>query len=309
VFGYKNNSLLVKQVSSYYPFGMNIKGLSTLTPGLSEESIYTPNEYLYNGKMFQDELGLDWLDYGARMYDAVLGRWHGVDPLAERRIEWTTYAYCLNNPILRLDPNGLTDYTFNKRTGQVKQVGEKNDEPDRILKSNRKGVKYDKNGEAKVAIDGIEKGILKDGQNFKTDDQLISVGGEGQPTEKGVEVFALKISVYVGKEISGSYFSKDGSSVTTHMTIGQYKSNNLLQSKGFGHLKGIREGLKLNELTGFFHTHPNLDDKRYNRTNASPSDKLSRDNSLSVMPHLKFFIITAPLNYGEENLKIDYTNH
>jgi len=106
VFGYKNNSLLVKQVSSYYPFGMNIKGLSTLTPGLSEESIYTPNEYLYNGKMFQDELGLDWLDYGARMYDAVLGRWHVIDPLAEKYPTITPNAYAGNNPIVFIDPNG-----------------------------------------------------------------------------------------------------------------------------------------------------------------------------------------------------------
>ena len=107
VFGYKNNSLLVKQVSSYYPFGMNIKGLSTLTPGLSEESIYTPNEYLYNGKMFQDELGLDWLDYGWRMYDAVLGRWHGVDPLAEKYFGFSPFVYCANNPVNLIDPNGM----------------------------------------------------------------------------------------------------------------------------------------------------------------------------------------------------------
>ena len=86
---------------------MNIKGLSTLTPGLSEESIYTPNEYLYNGKMFQDELGLDWLDYGWRMYDAVLGRWHGVDPLAEKYFGFSPFVYCANNPVNLIDPNGM----------------------------------------------------------------------------------------------------------------------------------------------------------------------------------------------------------
>ena len=65
----------VRQVDSYYPFGMNIKGLSvTTTVGIR------PNKYLYNGKMMQDEMGLNWLDYGARFYDAVLGRWHSVDP-------------------------------------------------------------------------------------------------------------------------------------------------------------------------------------------------------------------------------------
>jgi hypothetical protein len=55
VFGYKNNALVVNQVSSYYPFGMNIKGL---TSNSKQESKHPANEYLYNGKMFQDELGL-----------------------------------------------------------------------------------------------------------------------------------------------------------------------------------------------------------------------------------------------------------
>ena len=48
VFGYKNNALAVKQVNSYYPFGMNIKGLTTRVT--IEEAKHPANEYLYNGK-------------------------------------------------------------------------------------------------------------------------------------------------------------------------------------------------------------------------------------------------------------------
>jgi RHS repeat-associated protein len=112
VFGYKNNSLLVKQVSSYYPFGMNIKGLTTFVS--NESKAYPKNEYHYNGKMFQDELGLDWLDYGARMYDAVLGRFHSIDPHAENYLPISTYAYVGNNPILMIDPDGRDWYVANK---------------------------------------------------------------------------------------------------------------------------------------------------------------------------------------------------
>ncbi|MDY0343641.1 MAG: hypothetical protein RBR28_08710 [Lentimicrobium sp.] len=55
----------VATVNSFYPFSMNIKGLTTRD---NVADVRLPaNEYLYNGKMFQDELGLDWLDYGARM--------------------------------------------------------------------------------------------------------------------------------------------------------------------------------------------------------------------------------------------------
>ena len=110
VFGYKNNALAVKQVNSYYPFGMNIKGLTTRVT--IEEAKHPANEYLYNGKMFQDELGLDWLDYGARMYDAVLGRWHSVDPLAEKFPWATPYSYCFNNPINSIDPDGRGPITL-----------------------------------------------------------------------------------------------------------------------------------------------------------------------------------------------------
>jgi len=81
---------------------MNIKGLTTFN--LKVDSRYSPNEYLYNGKIFQDELGLDWLDYGARFYDAQLGRWHSPDPLEQYE---SGYVYVGNNPISMNDPSGM----------------------------------------------------------------------------------------------------------------------------------------------------------------------------------------------------------
>ncbi|GAP43970.1 protein containing RHS repeat-associated core domain [Lentimicrobium saccharophilum] len=117
VFGYKNNALAVKQVNSYYPFGMNIKGLTTRVT--IEEAKHPANEYLYNGKMFQDELGLDWLDYGARFYDAQIGRWHSVDPLAEDFPSWTPSHYCHNNPIVLIDPDGRSADWYQSESGAL----------------------------------------------------------------------------------------------------------------------------------------------------------------------------------------------
>jgi RHS repeat-associated protein len=99
--------LKTSQVNSYYPFGMNIKELSLNSPYITK-----PNKYLYNGKMMQDEMGLGWLDYGARMYDPQLGRWHTMDSKAEKYTSWSPYNYAVNNPINVIDPDGNDIYVL-----------------------------------------------------------------------------------------------------------------------------------------------------------------------------------------------------
>jgi len=82
----------------YYPFGLNLTGL---------EKQGTPDHrYTYNGKEKQEEFGLDWHDYGARNYDPVLGRWHGLDPLTDSYVSFSPYHYSVNNPISNYDPDG-----------------------------------------------------------------------------------------------------------------------------------------------------------------------------------------------------------
>ena len=90
------------QHTNYYPFGMQMY----TPPSLSSSS--NTNEYLYNGKMYQDELGLGWYDYGARFYDGVVGRWWVIDPLCEDggQESVTPYGYVFNDPIKHNDPDG-----------------------------------------------------------------------------------------------------------------------------------------------------------------------------------------------------------
>ena len=86
----------VEEVNHYYPFG-----------GLLSSSVSNAVQpYKYNGKELDRKNGLDWYDYGARMYDAALGRWHAVDPMSEKYYSISSYVYGLNTPHNCIDPDG-----------------------------------------------------------------------------------------------------------------------------------------------------------------------------------------------------------
>ena len=97
----------VEETNDYYPFG----GL--LASSASAANSVQP--YKYNGKELDRHSGLDWYDYGARWYDAVLGRWVSVDPLAESYIGLSPYSYCDSNPVNRIDPDGMDYWSTNDR--------------------------------------------------------------------------------------------------------------------------------------------------------------------------------------------------
>ncbi|WP_420385815.1 RHS repeat domain-containing protein [Roseivirga sp.] len=92
----------VLQEDHYYPFGMNIQALSSNAP------LSKPNRYKFNGN--EEQTDFDWAvyDFNARGYDASLGRFMGVDPLADIifQVDKSPYQFGWNNPILFYDPSG-----------------------------------------------------------------------------------------------------------------------------------------------------------------------------------------------------------
>ena len=117
----------VEEVNDYYPFG-----------GLMASASESVQPYKYNGKELDRKGGLDWYDYGARQYDAALGKWHAVDPMVEKYYAVSPYGYCGNNPIKFIDPKGmvLRDFRIDKY-GNINPVSQPDNNPDRLIGTNQ----------------------------------------------------------------------------------------------------------------------------------------------------------------------------
>jgi RHS repeat-associated protein len=96
----KHSPALIVQENHYDPWGLNLTGI--------EKQGQPDYKFQYLGREKQSELGLNWLDLQARMYDPQLGRFHAVDPLADEAEQETQspYQYGYNNPITNSDPDG-----------------------------------------------------------------------------------------------------------------------------------------------------------------------------------------------------------
>lgn len=107
----KQNGDIV-QIQDYYAFGFEMNPGNSLSPSVQ-------NNYKLSGKEKQEELGLEQYDFGARFYDPVIGRWNGVDALAERNESMSAYIYNNNNPIRFVDPDGNFSYDLSTAYNNV----------------------------------------------------------------------------------------------------------------------------------------------------------------------------------------------
>ncbi len=89
----------IKQINSYYPFGLNMEGPWNGASGA--------NKYQFGEKELNTDFGLNWNHLDWRFYDPAVNRFWVVDPLSDVEPSITPYRYAFNNPLIYTDPDGL----------------------------------------------------------------------------------------------------------------------------------------------------------------------------------------------------------
>ncbi len=250
-------------------------------------------------------------DFHARNYDPTIGRTSTQDPHAENYYNLSSYSFLNNNPLLYVDPDGKDIYRYDDKTGDLVLMQKTDDKIDKIgnYKFDKKTKEYtlqtNKKGEAKTKVDNIAKGILKDGINFKENNNVIEVNGSGQPTEQNVIDFLVSYSDNVASvEVSG-YGLNDKSSQSsdvTAMLVWQHKNNSwdkasdrvyqenqVLRQSDRGDYKGFSRFTKYH-----FHTHP-TSGKYYGDINTPSNDDFNH-KSKAKLPH-KIFNSNGTFSY------------
>ena len=90
------------QETQYDPAGLELAGLAAPSPG-----IRGLNNYRFNGKEFQADLGLAWNHQDWRFLDPTTLHWNGLDPEIENGQEsWSPYSFGFDNAVRYADANG-----------------------------------------------------------------------------------------------------------------------------------------------------------------------------------------------------------
>ena len=213
--------------------GISSKAAGTLT-----------NKLKFNGKEeqrqeFSDGSGLDWLDYGARMYDVQVGRFFTQDRFAEKYELLSPYQYGANDPIKNIDINGDSLYQFNSSTDALNkfksQVNEGSggffsvgfdDETGKasLTKTDKKGEMSEQQQAFYDALNGVING-----PEDKNTTVTFVMNSESvfMDNEKTGELDVSDLDKFKGKD------AMNPMSMITHFLVEQQEMQKMFQSKSY----------------------------------------------------------------------------
>ncbi len=240
----ETSSLKIMEENHYYAFGLKHtnynsdkllyqKGTSggvVLKGGTP--TVESPYKYMYNGKEYQDELGLNMYEYGARNYDSALGRWMNMDNLAEKFINHSPYHYAGNNPIRNIDVDG-NEFTEAMQAWIEKLINKINS----MQKSNNEAIE-----EARNTIASGKYGLFQSENSLKRkidklnkeNEELNTVCNEISELEASTQVYDI---VYDSGGTRREFAT--GSSSTTNYTTFNFENGNVEISVSSGTTIGL----------------------------------------------------------------------
>ncbi|MBL7864466.1 MAG: hypothetical protein JNK10_06300 [Cyclobacteriaceae bacterium] len=96
----KNNTALqVLQSNDYLPFGLTFNDYYQTRTGAAPSSVYPQNKYQFQAQERQTGFDLGWYHFKYRMHDPAIGRFGMVDPLSDKYVHNSTYAFSENRLI------------------------------------------------------------------------------------------------------------------------------------------------------------------------------------------------------------------
>lgn len=208
----------------------------------------TPNPYRYNGKELQTFLSvagrsLGWYDYGARFYDAALGRFTTSDPLSEVAYDWTPYRYGYNNPMKFTDPTGMLESTHTDEDGNVLAVYDDGDNG--VYKHSGKGEEAAKNIEKNYSEDNTSAGGEKMGESLHSlsfaDQSLYNETGEVKAADIKIDFGSTELTEKVQGILDADPSLKEYASKAGTNGDWDLKSNTQNGSKLFGKYASPRD--------------------------------------------------------------------
>jgi RHS repeat-associated protein len=86
----------------YYPFGLTMAGISSKAAGKLEN-----RKDKFQGQELDDDLGLHWYGFKWRNHDPQIGRFAEIDPLSDKYVHNSTYAFSENKVTGHVELEGL----------------------------------------------------------------------------------------------------------------------------------------------------------------------------------------------------------